>query len=264
MNDLVKTQHSLWFVLFMLIPLSPQAEQAIERAQAFSSPKIFSNAGQKVNLLELYTSEGCSSCPPADQWLASLVDHPKLFKSFVPIALHVSYWDRLGWKDRYASAHFDKRQRLHRQQGHSKGVYTPGFFLAGEEWRGWFSGQPLQVNSGPSTATLEAEVSEQSIALTLLPLEKTFSSVEQTSIAYVVLLGFDIDSKIKAGENRGELLQHNFLALDYQFKKRSGDKLRWEFKPFDLPAGNKRLAFVAWVQMADDIKPLEVVGGWLR
>lgn len=248
----------------MLTPLSVQADQALENSQVFFSPKNFSNAGQKINLLELYTSEGCSSCPPADRWLASLVDHPKLFKSFIPIALHVSYWDRLGWKDKYASAHFDARQRLHRQQGHSKGVYTPGFFLAGEEWRAWFSGQPLLVTSGPSNATLESEVSKDLIELSLLPLEKTFSSVKQPSVAYIALLGFDIDSNIRAGENRGELLQHNFVVLDYQFKKRSADKLQWKFKAFDLPVGNKRLAFVAWVQMADDIKPIEVVGGWLR
>jgi hypothetical protein len=61
-------------------------------------------------LLELYSSEGCSSCPPAEAWMASLRDAPGLWRDFVPVVFHVAYWDRLGWRDRFASEQFTQRQ----------------------------------------------------------------------------------------------------------------------------------------------------------
>ena len=91
MKKLIKIQCSLWLMLCILNPVLVHADQAKEGLHAFSLPKNFSNAGQTINLLELYTSEGCSSCPPADRWLATLVDNPNLFTSFIPIALHVSF-----------------------------------------------------------------------------------------------------------------------------------------------------------------------------
>ncbi len=68
------------------------------------------------NLIELYTSEGCSSCPPADRWLSTLKDHPALWQQLVPIAFHVDYWDYIGWKDRFARAEFTDRQRRFRKK----------------------------------------------------------------------------------------------------------------------------------------------------
>ena len=66
---------------------------------------------QKVSLLELYTSEGCSSCPPAETWLSRLTTDGRLWKEIVPVAFHVDYWDDLGWKDRYAKQEYTSRQR---------------------------------------------------------------------------------------------------------------------------------------------------------
>src|SRR5437016_3348460 len=64
----------------------------------------------RVALIELYTSEGCSSCPPAEQWLGELRTSPALWKEFVPVALHVNYWDHLGWRDALASKVFTERE----------------------------------------------------------------------------------------------------------------------------------------------------------
>lgn len=63
-----------------------------------------------VALVELYTSEGCSSCPRADRWLSRLLREGPGVDHVVPLAFHVDYWDRLGWKDRFASARFTERQ----------------------------------------------------------------------------------------------------------------------------------------------------------
>ena len=71
----------------------------------------FASGDRRVSLIELYTSEGCSSCPRADALLSSLKSRPDLWKSFIPLAFHVDYWDRLGWPDRFANTEWTLRQR---------------------------------------------------------------------------------------------------------------------------------------------------------
>ncbi|MFQ3324005.1 MAG: hypothetical protein ACI90U_001830 [Pseudomonadales bacterium] len=100
----------------------------------------FKSGDKQVQLIELYTSEGCSSCPPADNFLTTFLDDPTLWHSRIPIAIHVDYWDYIGWQDRFASKENSARQRLHAQQGNVSQVYTPGFIVSGEEWRSWFLG----------------------------------------------------------------------------------------------------------------------------
>src|ERR1700712_4295101 len=73
----------------------------------------------RVHLLELYSSEGCSSCPPAESWLGELRTAPGLWRDFVPVAFHVNYWDRLGWRDRFASKEYTARQYAYSSQWHS-------------------------------------------------------------------------------------------------------------------------------------------------
>jgi len=80
---------------------------------------------QTAALVELYTSEGCSSCPPADRWLSSLGSGGAIPKTLVPIALHVDYWDYIGWKDQYAKREFSLRQRKLSLLQRMAFVYTP-------------------------------------------------------------------------------------------------------------------------------------------
>jgi len=89
----------------------------------------------RTALVELYTSEGCSSCPPADAALARLDRSLDPGARAVPIALHVDYWDNLGWKDPYAQATFSARQSRLVAANHHETVYTPHFFVSGRELR---------------------------------------------------------------------------------------------------------------------------------
>src|SRR6187401_409142 len=91
----------------------------------------------RASLLELYTSEGCSSCPPAEAWLSSLAASDQLWKDVVPVAFHVDYWDYLGWVDVFAKPEYSERQRDYSVAWKADRVYTPGFVLNGREWRGW-------------------------------------------------------------------------------------------------------------------------------
>src|SRR6478672_7063889 len=88
-------------------------------------------------LVELYTSEGCDSCPPADRWLSSLGGGGQVPRSIVPIALHVDYWDYIGWKDPYANREFSLRQRKLSQLQRLALVYTPQVVLQGHDFPRW-------------------------------------------------------------------------------------------------------------------------------
>jgi hypothetical protein len=90
---------------------------------------IFQSDKTQTALVELYTSEGCSSCPPAEEWFSTLSANPGLWKQFVPVAFHVDYWDDLGWKDSFATPAYTQRQRDYAAAWGSSSVYTPGFVL---------------------------------------------------------------------------------------------------------------------------------------
>ena len=111
-------------------------------------------------LVELYTSEGCSSCPPADRWLSTLSSRPS--SSVVPLALHVDYWDYIGWKDPYAKREFSLRQRKFTQLQRMALVYTPQVMLQGRDFRGWggkaFDEALTRINAQPAKANLRLAI----------------------------------------------------------------------------------------------------------
>ena len=98
----------------------------------------------RVTVVELYTSEGCSSCPPADRWFSSLKSSSDEASSgsaaanpLLPLAFHVTYWDRLGWADRFARPAYTERQNQLAAAAGARVVYTPQVIVDGADWRGW-------------------------------------------------------------------------------------------------------------------------------
>src|SRR5215470_11757488 len=112
-----------------------------------SEPKTFESSDTQSSLIELFTSEGCSSCPPAEKWLSRLKSNQELWKKIVPLAFHVDYWDHLGWRDRFAKPEFNSRQQHYAAAWGGDSVYTPGFVVNGKEWRGWFGGDVTPTSS---------------------------------------------------------------------------------------------------------------------
>src|SRR5437867_10546167 len=100
-----------------------------------SEPVTFESGDSQTTLIELFTSEGCSSCPAADAWISQLKESPDLWKKIVPVAFHVDYWNNLGWRDRFAKPEFTARQRRYVATWRGDFVYTPGFVANGREWR---------------------------------------------------------------------------------------------------------------------------------
>jgi hypothetical protein len=107
----------------------------------FATDSVTFDSGEtQTSLIELFTSEGCSSCPPAEKWISNLKSNPDLWKKIVPVAFHVDYWDHLGWRDRFSKQEFTERQRRYAATWGGDSIYTPGYVLNGREWRGWFGG----------------------------------------------------------------------------------------------------------------------------
>ena len=213
----------------------------------------------QVNLIELYTSEGCSSCPPADRWVSSLQHEPGLWQEFIPLAFHVDYWDYIGWVDRFASPAFTARQQTYAMQQSMRTVYTPGFFLNGKEWR-WRGSRLGDSDKVAAAGVLSLEV-EGDTAQVHFDTDKQGLNLS----ANLVLLGFDISTQVKAGENSGRKLTHNFIVLSIeQMSLERGSGGYTGVLP--VPATNieaPRYALVAWVNAVGNQDPIQAAGGWL-
>jgi hypothetical protein len=95
-------------------------------AAAITAPAMAQD-GTPVVVVELYTSQGCSSCPPADEFLAELARDPMV----IPLALHVDYWDYIGWADSFADPKFTARQKAYARANGSRTIYTPQMIVGG-------------------------------------------------------------------------------------------------------------------------------------
>ena len=231
---------------------------------AAAGEHYFTSGPNRVSLIELYTSEGCSSCPPADRWLGSLTDAPGLWRDFVPMAFHVNYWDRLGWRDRLATPEFTQRQQAYATKWSSNSVYTPCFVRDGKEWRAP-SGtmKPSREKVGALSVTI-AHDGRITAEFSLNEPKKTREAFE----IHVAVLGSGLSSKVTAGENRGETLRHQFAALALQthpFPPLSGERLRTEFMlPQPDITGAPRRAIAVWVTRQGELDSLQATGGWLQ
>ena len=157
-------------------------------------------------LIELYTSEGCSSCPPADRWLSGQRNSIER-GDLSAIAWHVDYWDQLGWKDPFSIAAAAPRQRwLAGKSGAA--VYTPGVFLDGREWRSWAKGA-MPEGAKNSTPKLALELERRGAKLHART-EVSALTEKSTLVLVSQLLGRD--SQVTRGENSGRVLRHDFSA----------------------------------------------------
>ena len=132
----------------------------VSTAQLRAEPIVFESGERRTTLVELYTPEGCSSCPPSDRWIALFKDSPLLWSSVVPLSFHVDYWDYQGWKDEFSSAVYSSRQRKHQRIGNLSAVYTPGVLVDGSEWRGLLETEPFPAKASGRPGKLTLSVVE--------------------------------------------------------------------------------------------------------
>jgi len=160
-----------------------------------------------VRVVELYTSEGCSSCPPADRWLSALKGQPEV----VALAFHVSYWDRLGWKDRFASPVFTQRQSEQQRINGARYSYTPQIVVDGVDTPRWHA-RPLPPAQRRAPVQLSLAREGLAYQATVTP----GADAPQRLAAYWVLTEGDHRTAVKAGENEGATLGHDFVVRQYQ------------------------------------------------
>ena len=175
------------------------------------------SGAQTVPLLELYTSEGCSSCPPADKWLSSLkVDTTK----FTLLAFHVDYWDYIGWKDRFSKTEYSDRQRKTAAFGGASFVYTPQFVMNGRDFKGWDNSRLNEAVEATqkisSRANLQLNVvNEVNGSITLkATAETTDIKIAKKADVFVALYENKLASSVKAGENSGRELKHDYVVRE--------------------------------------------------
>ena len=223
---------------------------------ASAAPRTFSSGPAQVPLIELYTSEGCSSCPPAEQWLGELRARPGLWRDFVPVAFHVNYWDRLGWTDRFSSREFTGRQYALAAAWRSESVYTPCFALNGREWRE--AGGRQVPTAGPAQpGPLAAAYGGDGVLRVIFsPADSANYDVE------AAVLGGGIVSAVRAGENEGRTLQHEFIALAMQAAPLRDGRAELTL-PVPATPGVPRHAIAVWITRRGDLVPMQATGGWL-
>jgi hypothetical protein len=188
------------------------------------------SAPMRVPLVELYSSEGCNSCPPADRWLAGLAaarqrqgggaaDASSI--AVVPLALHVDYWDNLGWADRFAQHRFSERQATLGARSGTRFVYTPEVFVDGRELRDWSSPRQFAAR----IAAIAAEPAPASIGLALAHdpngqwrLDARYDAKAQGQRrleGYAAVYENGLESAVGAGENRGVVLHHERVVRQW-------------------------------------------------
>jgi hypothetical protein len=172
----------------------------------------------RVALLELYTSEGCSSCPPADRWLSSLATSGFGSDKLVPLALHVDYWNGLGWTDRFSKAGFSQRQREAAERGRIGVIYTPQVVLDGADLTGWgnagrFASTVASVNKSPPGADIRLTTALAETTLRLDGEVRVEESMRRAAVgAWVAVFENRLVTRVAAGENGGRTLEHDYVV----------------------------------------------------
>ncbi len=181
-------------------------------ACASTAPGALAQDSARLTVLELFTSQGCSSCPPADALLKTFANRPEL----MPLSLSVDYWDHLGWKDTLASPKNSARQKLYAKSLGTGNVYTPQVVVNGA-WQA----------IGSNKAQIDRAISKASSAATAPPVVLTAVTDTKRIIievgtakdampatVWLAIVAPQVDVEIKRGENRGKMLAYHNVVRD--------------------------------------------------
>ena len=203
-------------------------------------------------VLELFTSEGCSSCPPADKLLPQLA---AISPNIITLSFHVDYWDRLGWKDPFSNAAFSDRQRQYGQQFQLESIYTPQLIVNGQY-------ELVGNNRSTAEADIQQVLKEKAIVQLSVDAVKRMNdkllvncSAEgdwKNANLFVAVVQKQAETNVKAGENRGSKLSHTNIVRSFD-KRTAQQKMSFEISiPKDLTDSNWQL--ILFTQQKSDLK----------
>jgi len=244
-------------------------------AVVYSRPHVRFTEKPAPVLVELFTSEGCSSCPPAEALLAELsAKQPVAGARVIPLAWHVDYWDRLGWKDRFSSREHTQRQYQYARLFSADGVYTPQMVVDGhEEFVGSDRGkafgaidEAIKVEKAPLQVVVDKAVENKINA------EVSGDELHEAHLdsdLFVCLTEDDLSTNVKAGENAGKSLQHMAVVRDFEKVALPGSAANGPYSvpvKLSLPVGARpsNCHVVAFIQQRGDGRILAVDQATLR
>jgi hypothetical protein len=239
-----------WLPVLLLMIASPAAAA---QCSVRSGPNT-------AALVELYTSEGCSSCPPADRWLSAFTS-VVANGDVVPLAFHVNYWDYIGWKDVFADPRYTQRQRDGASASGARYVYTPQVVLGGRDFPAW----PSQRSTAAAFDAIRRRPAAVAIDLALrvapdrtLTAEVKAAGRERLAAGELALVTAltqnGLASRVTAGENRGEHLAHDFVVRDLAVHRGLGASTATF-----TPRADWNLARMAVAAFVQDVKTGEVL-----
>lgn len=239
-----------FLVLALMLPSLVPAAECVVRSAPTTTPVV-----------ELFTSEGCSSCPPADRWLSGLGEAAAAGR-VVPLAFHVNYWDYIGWRDAFASERATERQRAIQRSAGARYVYTPQVVLGGRDFPDWRSAAPGALESirrTPAAATIELAVKTDPVrGIEVASLARAAPGVRADDLVVVVAATQNgLSSRVTSGENRGERLTHDFVVRDFAVHRGLGSASA-SFRP--APGWNlAHMSVAAFIQDARTGRVLQSV-----
>lgn len=235
-------------LVLVLTSLPSLADDALRLTSGVQAPVV----------IELFTSQGCSSCPPAERWLSRLAEEPGLWTEVIALSWHVDYWNDLGWKDVFSRPQYSQRQRDYARAGGLSQVYTPGILRDGHEWRQWRAGAAWQRKPGAAIGVLSLQVDGQTGALRFEPVA---GAPTAPLTGHIAILGLGHVTAITRGENRGRTLQEDFVVLATEQGPMQDNTAVVPLPQVSDISADKR-AIVAWLSQGRNPAPLQAVAGW--
>ena len=181
---------------------------------------VSTQPGHKASLIELYTSEGCSSCPPADKWLSEIKNRGAESNTFVPLSFHVDYWNYIGWIDPFSQSKFTQRQREIAARGRLSTIYTPQVVLNGKDYRAWRrQNTPALLKAISETvpqASIKMQISQQTSSKVKLSIKADVirNNDAKNAQLFVAVYENNLTNSIASGENSGRVLSHDYVVRE--------------------------------------------------
>jgi hypothetical protein len=233
---------------------------------AGSSRSFSQKAARAPVLIELFTSEGCDTCPPADKYLQKLLEEQPIGGvEIIAMAEHVDYWNRLGWADPFSSALFSNRQKDYASYFKHDSVYTPQMIVNGtRELRGKDGVKPIEQAAMDQSGTIKLNIdaaTDSNLTLSLRITKLPKLSIGDRAIVMLAVTEDDLESNVLRGENSGRKLKHMAVARVLKsVGEVSGDETNLS-ADLTLEKSWKRndLSVVAFIQEAQSRRVLGVV-----
>jgi len=216
-------------------------------------------------VVELFSSEGCSSCPSADLLVSKLTTWARQNNQPVyPLIFHVDYWNNYGWRDVFSRAEFTQRQNTYAQIFKDQGEYTPQIIVNGSDAFNGSDQEHLQKDlnqelSTPTTVILKASLVKQNNQIVVKYSAQGFSVGDVVNIA---LVERGLTTEVTAGENAGRTLHHDNVVRDFQTKPLNTDNSQVKIS-LDKVSDTSQASVIVYVQnpqtmLIEDAKQLDV------